>query len=117
LREKRDSHHDLLVRWPRFTPRVARFLADAPVFVREPAGLAALAAVPAGEPPLASRLWRHWRMPGLERLHVVAPDGWRAWRQGEAAPPDARIRLCAAGAVEDVLASTQEAAGLTRESG
>jgi hypothetical protein len=117
LREKRDSHHDLLVRWPRFTPRVARFLADVPMFVREPEGFAALAAVPAGEPHLASRLWRHWWMPGLERLHVVAPDGWRAWRQGEAPPPDARVRLCATGAVEDVLASTQDATGPTREAG
>ncbi|HEX6015691.1 MAG TPA: hypothetical protein VFY87_28585, partial [Geminicoccaceae bacterium] len=114
LREKRDSHHDLLVRWPRFTPRVARFLADVPLIVRDRDGLAALAALPAdapAEPRLAQRLWRHWRMPGLERLHVVAPAGWRAWRQGEAPPPDAGVRLCAAGAVEDVLASTQDAAG------
>jgi hypothetical protein len=118
LRERRGSHHDLLLRWPRFTPRVARFLADAPVFVREPAGLAALAAVPTGEPHLASRLWRHWRMPGLERLHVVAPDCWRAWRREDAPPPPAgRLRLCAAGAAEDVLASTQDAACLAREAG
>jgi hypothetical protein len=117
LRERRDSHHDLLVRWPRFTPRVARWLEDAPVFVREPAGLAALAAVPTGEPRLALRLWRQWRMPGLERLHVVAPGGWRAWRQGEAPPPDAKVRLCAAGAVEDVLASTGDAACLAHEAG
>jgi hypothetical protein len=117
LRERRDSHHDLLVRWPRFTPRVARLLADAPMFVRDQEGLAALAAVPTGEPRLASQLWQQWRMPGLERLHVVAPDGWRAWRRDEGPPPDAKIRLCAAGAVEDALASTLDAACLAREAG
>ena len=107
LRERRDSHHDLLVRWPRFTPRVARFLADAPLIVRDRDGLAALAALPGdgpAEPRLAQRLWQQWRMPGLERLHVVAPDGWRAWRKGDEPPPPGRLRLCVAGAVEDVLA-------------
>ena len=38
---------------------------------------------PIGEPRLASQLWRQWQMPGLERLHVVASDGWRSWRRGE----------------------------------
>jgi hypothetical protein len=117
LRERRDSHHDLLVRWPRFTPRVGRLLADAPMFVRDREGLAALAAVPTGEPRLALRLWRQWRMPGLERLYVMAPDGWRTWRQGETPPPPGRLRLCAAGVVEDVLASTQDTAYLAREAG
>jgi hypothetical protein len=122
LRERRDSHHDLLVRWPRFTPRVARFLADAPLIVRDRDrdGLAALAALPGdgpAEPRLAQRLWRQWRMPGLRRLHVLAEHGWRAWSRGDARPPPARLRLGAASAVEDVLASTQDAACLAREAG
>ena len=120
LRERRDSHHDLLVRWPRFTPRVARFLADAPLFVRDREGSPRwprCRGTRPAEPRLAQRLWRQWRMPGLERLHVVAPDGWRAWRQGDAPPPPGRLRLCAAGVVEDVLASTQDAACLAREAG
>ena len=63
---------------------------------------------------LAQRLWQQWRMPGLERLHVVAPDGWRAWRKGDEPPPPGRLRLCVAGPVEDVLASAQDAARLAR---
>jgi hypothetical protein len=120
LRERRDSHHDLLVRWPRFTPRVARFLADAPLIVRDRGGLAALAALPGdgpAEPRLAQRLWRQWRMPGLRQVHVLAEQGWRAWSRGDARPPLGGLRLGAAGSVEDVLASTQDAACPAREAG
>ena len=113
LRERRDSHHDLLVRWPRFTPRVACFLADVPLIVRDREGLAALAALPGdapAEPRLAQRLWRQWRMPGLRRLHVLAEHGWRTWSRGDGRPPPGELRLGAASSVEDVLASTRDAA-------
>jgi hypothetical protein len=52
-----------------------------------------------------------------ERLHVVAPDGWRAWRQGDEPPPPCKLRLCIADPVEDALASGQDAACLARGSG
>ena len=99
---------------------MARFLSDAPLIVRDRDGLVALATLPgdgAAEPRLAQRLWQQWRMPGLERLHVVAPDGWRAWRKGDEPPPPGRLRLCVAGPVEDVLASAQDAARLARAAG
>jgi hypothetical protein len=118
LRERRDSHQNLLVRWPRFTPRVARFLADVPLIVRDRDGLAALAALLGDapvEPRQAQRLWRRWRMPGLQRLYVLTEHGWRAWSRGDARPPTGRLRLAAASAAEDVLASTQDAACLAPE--
>ncbi|HEX6011918.1 MAG TPA: hypothetical protein VFY87_08990, partial [Geminicoccaceae bacterium] len=106
--------------WPRPTPRVVRFLADAPLIVRDRDGLAALAALPPeepAEPRLALRLWRRWEMPGLERLYAVSAVGWHGWRKGDEPPPPGRLRLCAAGLVEDVLASARDAARLARAAG
>ena len=109
LRDRRESHRELLVRWPRFTPRVARFLADVPLIARSRNGLAALAALPTGEPRLALQLWRRWELPGLERVYVVTADRWQPWRKGDAPPVPGKIWLCDAAAIEEVFTSARDA--------
>jgi hypothetical protein len=111
LRDRRESHRDLLVRWPRFTPRVARFLADVPLIARGRNGLAALAALPMAEPRLALQLWQQWELPGLDRLYVIAADRWRPWRKGDAAPPEpGKVWLCDPAAIEEIFLSACDAA-------
>lgn len=120
LRERADSHHDLLIRWPSFTSSVARFLTETPLIVRDHGGLAALAGVEgdaASEPGAAQRLWRRWRMPGLRRLYVLSELGWRPWPKGHIPPDPATLWLSAANRVEDVLVSARDAAILAREAG
>jgi hypothetical protein len=110
LRDRHDSHRDLLVRWPRFTPRVARFLADVPLIARGRNGLVVLAALPTGEPRLALQLWRQWELPGLDRLYVVAADRWRPWRKGDAPPVPGKVWLCEPAPTEEIFTSARDAA-------
>jgi hypothetical protein len=112
LRERRDCHRDLVVRWPAFNPRVARFLDDVPLVIRDGRKLSALTALSVAsplDPAAAFRRWRQLAPRDLHRFHVVAPQGWQATRAGTALPPEGCVWLCDPGPSESILARAREA--------
>jgi hypothetical protein len=68
-----DDLRSSLVGWRRWTPAIARFLADYPLLVRAPGGFAAITAAPDSRTPPS--YWRDRAPRGLRQLHVVARLG------------------------------------------
>jgi hypothetical protein len=79
-----DDLRSLLVGWRRWTPAMARFLADYPLVVRAPGGLAAITAAPDGRTPPDH--WRERAPRGLRQLHVVARSAVAAAGLAEGVP-------------------------------
>lgn len=110
LREREDCHRDFVVRWPAFNRRVARFLDDVPLVIRDGRELSALTALSFASPPDPTAAFRRWRQLAprdLHRFYVMAPHGWHAIRAGTALPPSDCVWLCDPGPSESVIASAR----------
>jgi hypothetical protein len=109
LRDRAQSHHDLLLRWERFSQPVAGFLRETPLIVRERVGsagggptFAALTTVGADPPEAVGRLARKLATPGVARLLVVAPPGWETPRRPDGLKDVTTVWRCAPGPPEEV---------------
>lgn len=112
LRERRECHRDFAIRWPAFNRRVARFLENVPLVIRDGPRLSSLTAISSAsplDPVVACKRWRQLAPRDLHRLYVVALHGWQAIRAGTALPPKECLWLCDPGPSESVLASAREA--------
>ena len=86
---REETHFELLIGWRRPGMRVSGLLAAAPLVYRDGDGLAALAALtdaaPA-DPHRAAGLFRAWLPRGIDRLTVLAPEGWSKPARGTPLP-------------------------------
>jgi hypothetical protein len=111
LRDRENSHRDFVIRWPAFNRRVARFLDDVPLVIRDGRGLSSLTAISSGspvDPAAAFRRWRQLAPRGLHRFCVATAHGWQALRAGTAPPPAGSVWLCDPCPSESILASARE---------
>lgn len=102
LSEKHRRRPDFLVRWDRWTPAVAGFLAGTSLIFRRDDQLSAVAALPSGDPgtqTAADRLHHLLWTDGLQRLMLVNASGW----QPDIAPPPKTALIAAPVSVADLL--------------
>lgn len=114
LRDQKNSHRDFVIRWPVFNPRVARFLDDVPLVIRDGGKLSSLSAMSSGsplDPEAAFRRWRQLAPRDLHRFCIVGPQGWQSARAGTVRPPQGKVWLCDPGPSKSILSSAREAAG------
>ncbi|MCL5742794.1 MAG: hypothetical protein M1541_02530, partial [Acidobacteria bacterium] len=102
LTEKHRRHPDFLVRWNRWTPAVADFLAGTSLIYRRDDELSAVAALLSGGPGTqtgADRLHHLLWTDGLQRLMLVSPSGW----QPDITPPPKTSLIGSPVSVADLL--------------
>lgn len=79
LMEKHRRHPDFFVRWSRWTPGLAEFLAGTSLIYRDHGAFSAVTALLASGPATqadADRLHHLLWTNGLQRLSIVSPSGW-----------------------------------------
>jgi hypothetical protein len=80
LRRKPDNYYYALLRWRKWNPMAAAFLADVPVLHETSQGLLAVTALTDSDPApnaAAEQARKSLWMPGLRRMVVVNGAGWR----------------------------------------
>lgn len=91
-----ETHYELLIGWRGRGRRVLSLLQAAPLVYHDRGRLAALAAFADAtpvDPRRAARVCRAWLPRGIDRLTVLAPEGWLKPARGTSLPHAQRLRL------------------------
>lgn len=113
LRDRENGPRELAVRWSRFNHRVARFLDDVPLVIRDGGELSSLTAMSFEAPLDPGAAFRRWRQLAPRDLHrfYIAGQGWQSTRTGTALPPPGKVWLCDPAPSRSILSSAREATG------
>jgi hypothetical protein len=96
VRARASATHELVIGWQRAGPALAALLNRVPLVVRRGGRLEALTALEAGgpaDPRAAARLYRALLPDGIERLTVLATEGWLPPARGWSIPGPEALRL------------------------